>query len=133
MNKMQREREFPLLTMVMLCFLVSSAHARFLPSFSGHHRAIGTDDITFELTSNFAVLDRANGQSGDPFGSGLSTFDNLPFGPGIGSGPLDLSANFLYLYQAIVRSLRQRRYASSQSGSTMAILRCIRSRPTRPV
>ncbi|MCC6123383.1 MAG: PEP-CTERM sorting domain-containing protein [Pirellulales bacterium] len=49
---------------------------------------------------DFAVLDRSGGVPGDVWGTGLPGFDGLA-APGLGSGPLDTTASYLYLFQTV--------------------------------
>jgi hypothetical protein len=49
---------------------------------------------------NFTVLDHTGGVAGDSFGTGVAGFDTH-FTPGLGSGGLDTTARFLYLFQTV--------------------------------
>ncbi len=76
-------------------------NAGFLTGFSGNTKAENTG-LTAKITKNFAVLDRLTGAStpGDVFGTGQAGFD-ASMNAGAGSGALNTSARYLYLYQDV--------------------------------
>jgi len=79
-----------------------SARAEFLADFSGNTSVTSTGPNTTKLDGvyNFAVLNRTGGTSGDTFGTGLSNFDSY-FNAGTGSGGLNTSAKYLYLFEVV--------------------------------
>ncbi len=90
-----------LLVVALVLAFVGRTNAGFLTGFSGNTKAENTG-LTAKITKNFAVLDRLTGTStpGDVFGTGQAGFDASMIA-GAGSGALDTSARYLYLYQDV--------------------------------
>ena len=90
-----------LLVVALFLTFVGRTNAGFLTGFSGNTKAENTG-LTAKITKNFAVLDRLTGASspGDVFGTGQAGFDASMIA-GAGSGALDTSARYLYLYQDV--------------------------------
>ncbi len=83
-----------------VCLAVAPAFASPISAFSGNTQPYNSG-TTDGATVNFAVYSTAGGTAGDTFGTGVSNFDSLFTG---GSGSLDTSASYLYVYQTVANA-----------------------------
>ena len=86
---------------LVLLLALNVSRAGYLQDYSGNTRMSSYDGL-WQLTFNYAVLDRFAGQSapGDTFGTGLMGFDNA-MQLGVDSPPFDTASRYLYLYQVL--------------------------------
>ncbi|MCC6127020.1 MAG: hypothetical protein IT426_18835 [Pirellulales bacterium] len=77
----------------------SAAQGAFVVGFTGNTFPSNVGP-TVDGHVNFAVLDTVGGAPGDTWGTGIPGFDAL-FAAGIGSGPLDTTAAYVYLFQTV--------------------------------
>lgn len=80
---------------------VARARAGILPELSGNHRAVPEESgpAIADVSFSFAVFQRG-GTPGDTFGVGVPGFDSAFLNAG-NSGALDVTAEYLYLYQVV--------------------------------
>jgi len=98
-------------TRIMMTFLVaaavvatsvSSASAGIITTHSGNTQQIGAGFAPhMDGTVNFAVFNKTGGGGNDTWNTSFATFDTAAFSAGTGSGALDTSAAFLYVYQVV--------------------------------
>jgi hypothetical protein len=91
--------QISLVCLALMLLIASGAQGGFILGFTGNTFPQNAG-LTVDGHVNFAVLDRSRGTSGDVWGTGLPGFDALA-AAGFGSGPLDTTANFLYLFQTV--------------------------------
>jgi len=98
---MIRRALLPAFVALSAVMATAPARAAFVTEFSGNTQPYHTvPGPGVGGTVNFAVLDRTGGTPGDTFGTGIANFDAL-FVAAAGSGALDTSAQYLYLYQTV--------------------------------
>jgi hypothetical protein len=92
----------PVVVAVAAAMVGTPARAAYLASFSGntqpYHNNVQGPGVGG--TVNFAVYDTTGGSAGDTWGTGVANFNSL-FTAAAGSGALDTTAKYLYVYQTV--------------------------------